>query len=570
MRRRDVLLGGGAAVAANTAPCSVFEVFGASANRLVDAHCHIFNADDLPIVGFVEKAVISGHSDFQVYVKQYGDAIDFFVRYLAQWLRGKAVPAVDEITKLNEIENKVAAERSPSKIRLDEIDALSNLISELMGKYKLGRNVRLGDRIVAFYVPGTVIGYMHREAFPNKFTGPNGANPFDRDQWSSSDELAKAVYDRGSGPVTQYLKWGLLYTRSRFELVNELDRIHAGRARLLMPALVDYTYWLNDEYDVKLADQVKVMERISRRPKLVRVHGYAPFDPLREALHRRSGSTVESALDIAKDAVGERGFIGVKLYPTMGFLPLGNSDLLAKDFPPHLRQAFPGHALGEALDGVLRDLYAWCKVEEVPIMAHCSDSYGADPSYTVRGSPESWNAALKDYPGLRLNLAHFNDFDKGFATKNHPMPKLSETWEWKMAKLIQDHPTSLVFADLSYSRRVLLGRDDNERKEVVRMLTAVKGEFSLLSSRLLFGTDWTLYGQEAAFVPFGHGGQYAEKVRQLLIDAKFSELEIDGIMFMNVGKLLGLDQVQSQTGNRIRLKQFYRGFDATWLDQFLA
>ena len=44
---------------------------------------------------------------------------------------------------------------------------------------------------------------------------------------------------------------------------------------------------------------------------------------------------------MVKDAVEQRGFIGVKLYPVMGFLPYGNAEADPAAYPARLRQTGP-------------------------------------------------------------------------------------------------------------------------------------------------------------------------------------------------------------------------------------
>jgi hypothetical protein len=61
MRRREFVIGG-LAVGANGAAISGSATAQSDPipkiDRIIDAHCHIFNADDLPIEGFVTKIVV--------------------------------------------------------------------------------------------------------------------------------------------------------------------------------------------------------------------------------------------------------------------------------------------------------------------------------------------------------------------------------------------------------------------------------------------------------------------------------------------------------------------------------
>jgi predicted TIM-barrel fold metal-dependent hydrolase len=571
MNRREILLG--VAVAAVDALPLFQPALAEVPARIIDAHCHIFNADDLPIVEFVEKAIISNDSAYREQFRKFGEAADFFIRYLADWLRGKAFSAHDELKYLDAVAINSGAARSSADIREREIEHLTDLTAKLKDLRISGRRVRLGQRIFGAYVPGIVIGLMHREAFPHRFRGEgihdNSDRAFTPSEWEDSGLLARQVYDEGKGPVSRYFRWGLRLTRYRSELADEIGRIHGNRATLITPALIDYSNWLDDPYDVKLADQVNVMGRLARRPGSLRVHGFAPFDPLREALHRiapRPGA--EAPLMLAKRAIQEQAFVGIKLYPPMGFKPLLNSQFATRDFPRHIHRAFRGRNIGNDLDAVLRELYAWCVAEQVPILAHASNSNGAAPGYSARANPDFWVPVVREFPGLHIALAHFGDFDEGFATDAHPRPRLSETWEWKMAKLINDHPNSLVFADLSYFRSAMLESSNNRRREIVRMFKGVLADQPLLSKRLIYGSDWIMLGQEEQFPNFASGGRYAERVDDLLRELDLPQTDRVATMFSNPAHYLGINNVQPPGSNRVRLKQFYErhGISAAWLD----
>src|SRR5262249_55215663 len=116
-------------------------------------------------------------------------------------------------------------------------------------------------------------------------------------------------------------------------------------------------------------------------------------------------------LAMVKDAVEHRGFIGVKLYPVMGFRPYGNAqapDPLA--YPRKLREL--GRDWAARLDQGLADLYDWCIEKDVPVMAHCSYSQFPSEAAGKRGSPDAWQAVLGNprWRALRLDLGHFGGF----------------------------------------------------------------------------------------------------------------------------------------------------------------
>jgi hypothetical protein len=56
-----------------------------------------------------------------------------------------------------------------------------------------------------------------------------------------------------------------------------------------------------------------------------RVHGFVPFCPLCAVVHRSSQPLADwDPLELVQNAIQNKGFMGVKLYPPVGFAPYGN------------------------------------------------------------------------------------------------------------------------------------------------------------------------------------------------------------------------------------------------------
>src|SRR5947207_7129237 len=98
------------------------------------------------------------------------------------------------------------------------------------------------------------------------------------------------------------------------------------------------------------------------------VHPFVGFDP------RRPG-----ALTLAQEGVDKWGCIGVKMYPPMGFLPIGNC---VAPLPK-------GMSEDEAtrVEDALQEVYAWCEEEHVPITAHSNPSNYADDAFMNFSEP---------------------------------------------------------------------------------------------------------------------------------------------------------------------------------------
>jgi len=175
------------------------------------------------------------------------------------------------------------------------------------------------------------------------------------------------------------------------------------------------------------------------------------------------------AWDLAKKALEEQGFLGVKLYPPLGYHPDPTDSANSPEVPK-----------------VLEALYQHCETNGVPITTHCSrggpyaDDLLAHPDQRLPFTrPRAWDKVLWEHQDLRVNLAHFGgDFlgDKG-----------TDCWFKEACGLMDKHPN--LFADVSYHSEALYGGTAQRYFTVLRELL---GDSSPYRKRVLFGTDWLM------------------------------------------------------------------------------
>ena len=200
----------------------------------------------------------------------------------------------------------------------------------------------------------------------------------------------------------RFVRWAKLFCQSRVDLATLYYRFFSSEVGLAVPMLVDLSSGLNDKAQTTLAQQVELFDMLSRAsmrglipgaPQL-RLHPFVGFDPMRALADGAAGTTVA----LVKDAVLNKGFIGVKVYPEMGWSPFQNTAANA---------GTPERA--QALDAILDDFFGWCADEQVPVTAHCNHSnYPSQNAEAANyGSPDEWLSVLAAHPGLRLNLGHF-------------------------------------------------------------------------------------------------------------------------------------------------------------------
>jgi predicted TIM-barrel fold metal-dependent hydrolase len=313
------------------------------------------------------------------------------------------------------------------------------------------------------------------------------------------------------------------------------------RIVLATPALIDFNFWLNDNSPSPLSEQIELMGLLSVRSPLP-MHGFAPFDPLRE-VRRLPGET--ASLQIVKTAIRNHGFLGVKLYSPMGFRPSQNAEL-GFPFPAPVAGKEFGKRLDEALDG----LYAWCEKEQVPILAHTTESQSAGPDFAARAEPKFWLSVLEKYPRLRLNLAHFGNFSQAFTglEAGDPAENYTRTWEHQMAAIVKDGRFRSVFADISYFYWVLDGSGETQKIAAVKRMFAKYFEADPKVERLMFGTDWSMTGK----APKAEG--YIDNVEAFFTDLGLTGAQLDNLFYKNALRYLGLDR---DTKASARLKAFY-------------
>ena len=330
---------------------------------------------------------------------------------------------------------------------------------------------------------------------------------------------------------------------------------------LFVPLMIDYEYWFANSLDISLGDQIDTVFRDVVLPHLGRFHPFVPFDPARELAYRKGMVNPDGQLErnrpleLVKDAIESKGFIGVKLYNSLGFRPYGNADSELSLKRRHIavrNQKLPYLFDGEEYDEVLCELYDYCVDHEVPITAHCvMDGIEAYPGASRDfGQAKFWNEVLRQdrYTNLRLNLAHFGwnqSPGQGFAG--------SESWAKDVCRLIvkYDH----VYADVSHHRVLTKGG----RNQFIQGYRQMRREFSAdiekIKSRILFGTDWHVLRRMQGYREFLPN--YERVLREAGL---FAGSELVRFRGTNALEFLGLG---AGGGNRTRLLRLYQTHGTT-------
>jgi predicted TIM-barrel fold metal-dependent hydrolase len=441
----------------------------------VDIHCHTFCSADLPIVGFVAHH-IPGLTELSRLVTRWPELV---VRAL--------VGAVTQLT------NAVAP--------AGEVE-----LASLRGQ-------------LAASAPAPITGFP---SLPTQAVDDILAR------------LAKNLpFEIGADKrqlVARYLDTLYLAAHPRAAIAAALAETFPT-VTLFTPSLVDYDAWSEDAAPTPLATQIQIQEAISRLSVQGRIgradarfHPFVAFDPRREV------EAAGTALTMVRQAIATAGFVGVKLYPPVGFAPLDNARLRPKS------------PLSPRLDGALRAFYAYCEAEEVPITTHAGSANEFGLGFRELVAPLRWQPVLERHPSLRLNFGHFgHDYGVGGSDT-------AAAWIHQAAGLIQRYPN--VYADLSNSPLVYdaayAGRMAILLREVVARAPRVK-------RRLMYGSDWWLsrLDPDATLA--------VTRFRATLAEVLAAE-EVADVMGRNALRFLGLvdDTNRPRAGKTAaRLRKFY-------------
>ncbi len=230
-----------------------------------------------------------------------------------------------------------------------------------------------------------------------------------------------------------------------------------NKIKIILPLIMDFEAVNPDE---KLSDQVKYLKGgIKKYFRKHKTGGFYVFpflgiDPARFTSPARLEKFLHTSFHelLTRRTLKNGDFIGVKVYPPLGFDPTPD---------------------GKELVSVLFD---FCVENEIPVTSHCSDlGFNADTAFLKKTDPARWRAVLEDkrWHDLRLNLAHAG----GKIESRH-----ARGWSNTIFDLMNAYPN--VYADLSF-----IADDKHEMKKLYKTL---KGAAGGLSGKILFGTDFSI------------------------------------------------------------------------------
>lgn len=149
---------------------------------------------------------------------------------------------------------------------------------------------------------------------------------------------------------------------------------------------------------------------------------FAAVDPRRPQL-----------MTMIRTLVEERGFRGLKVYPSLGYAP---------DHP------------------VLMHVWAMAAAQGIPVMAHCSRGGVRQRGLTDADldqftAPHRWRPVLEAFPTLRVCLAHMgggSEWDRYFDdARQEGLPLERQSWLGQILTMLRDERYPGLFTDISYT-----------------------------------------------------------------------------------------------------------------------
>lgn len=525
--------------------------------NLIDAHCHLFNVKDLPAAKFVrivfleaydeqpelrEKAVLGPVPDrFSTEDLRDPTLLDRFIAFCIIGLAAGAPTAQDEIDRLS------------GRVLIVDESTTSLEASEAFVAAALSQKLRVPLNDPTGGDPELQQAILKAAGEPE---GLAGALPAD----ISINIGARAF--RSDTDLGVFVRWISTLRMYRADLARELaaeDRSSGSEPLLFTPAMVDYNLWLGQSPVSPLPLQVEAMGLVARQPELTPVHGYVSFDPLRAVVLKRGripdpDDGLWDPLDLVREATERHGFLGVKLYPPMGFRASRNNArintssavwrLIGDDpeRPDRLRFA-------NDLNAALEALYVHCEAAGVPIMAHGGAGNAASEWAGLRADPTYWVPVFEAHPTLHVMLAHFGVF--GFRGgqlegKESETVPFDQTWEAVFGRYVEANPESFAFADISYRANIFKPAKRARCAAGVRDYVA---RYDPNVRHLIYGSDWVMLGIEKSY------SGYARHVGEFLAnDCCLPPEAVERVMFGNAMRFLGLGPGEK---SRRRLEAFW-------------
>ena len=435
---------------------------------VIDAHCHIFNVHDVPGSPFLKGPVANEQKSMASLIRALADLIATIAYLLTPSAR-------EEMRMLETLSEK---RRSPFLMQSPETP--ETIIDE-----QLKAQRQRFSRVFSIVAPYSSFGVQYRDQLKRHLA----ERRISGDSREPRDPLSEdAIYDVLTRPEDlranamtldprQLLRFGFTLTSPRYLNLAAMQRVYSGgtdvpAVDVFCPSMLDLDYWLGcNDTATSQQDQMLLLEQIAivSGGAILPLIAYNPRSDLEQ-----NGTPFERVVD----AISNRGFIGVKLYPPMGYRAYGNGSKTRSDECP-----LPDN--GNAIDDRLGNLYQWCIDHNVPIMAHSSHSFGESDAKDECASPRGWQQALEKFGGLHVQAGHFGGESDYSLDTGH--------WAEAYVGMMGLPNDTNLYADLSNLDQLFVS--GSKVRNVMDRLFSTKlsaKSTEVAANRMVYGSDWFL------------------------------------------------------------------------------
>ena len=316
---------------------------------------------------------------------------------------------------------------------------------------------------------------FNREDVPNGFLGVR--IPYTRRVISLLERMTKRV-------GVLFKKDGITGTSYFLNLFKQRDAVIAERLlsyydahTIVCPLMVDMEPSIKGRMKSSYPAQLKTMEALCK----ARPGRLLPFVGLNPIRHSMNGIFIDELM--SADSV----FWGVKLYPSLGYLP-SHPDLM--------------------------NVYEYCEKHRIPITVHCSAATVKTTRHRIKSirytkvengkrvdqvirkrwfwrsdydwfnDPKHWEVVFEVFPKLVVNFAHFGGFEQW---RRYAKGK-DNTWVHRIISLMQRYEN--VYADISYTLH---------DRRIYPALKAALEASDTVCVRTLYGSDYYMLVREGHF-----------------------------------------------------------------------
>jgi predicted TIM-barrel fold metal-dependent hydrolase len=508
---------------------------GKPAPYCLDAHTHFFNGSDINAKGYFEGGVVRSvkPQELQDFARLLGPLLDELTEaaptaqeefdLLRQRATASALVSAEGVHPLQDIADAQRQKIAALLAKRMKDNKLDQEFLRLRRMHATRLGVTLPAKDISDFSEETILDSIdhkrrmqrHRALFGTPNRPAQGGDP---------------------GGYLEFVGYMLSYRfmnlRTYQEQYTEADGVPGIDG--VFNALVDFDYWLDCPTESQREDQVRVQSLLALLSGgyMLPLVAYNPWTDI-----ERDGAS----LDLVQRAITQYGFVGVKIYPSNGFFPYGNSD------PTQQVQTGQRRPDLTELDARLLAMFTWCAENGVPVMAHADESMGADSAADGFGGPRGWQALLdkmkmQGLPPPAINIGHFGG---DVPEPDHP----DNDWPVQFAGLFGMPEGKNVYADLGYwTALCTCGTWPADRPTVLARLQAALA-MAGAGERIMYGTDWFMISTEQDWATYS---------RDLVtnLSAFSGQLPMDRLFYRNVIACFGLG---TGGGQRERVLAYYSG-----------